>query len=391
MKAWLWQFLVGCVTIKVEGLKLLQFVSDAAAQGVRFQSLEREGYSRLVAAVNWRDYKRLVKLAHNRPFRIVELSSAGLPAVASKALRRLAFTIGMIACVAVLAVTNMFILDVRVTGCTRAGLEAKVLEIAQSQGLRPGAGKSAVDLHTVENSLMLQLGEISFAAVRVNGVVATVNVVEGVQPPQLVDKESPCNITATRDGVVRKVVVYDGSPQVAAGDTVKRGQLLVASAVTGAEGVRMAHARAEVMASVWVEGRAESPLFAAMNRRTGKTAAKQRLEFAGYAIPIGGQGPEGFARFDTEETAQYLLGQGLKGPKLVTTRYYETGEATAEKNFQTALDGALQQALESALAAVPQGAQMLGSRTDYVYEDGSILVRVFIEILVNIAAETPVS
>lgn len=153
----------------------------------------------------------------------------------------------------------------------------------------------------------------------------------------------------------------------------------------------MAHARAEVMASVWVEGWAEAPLFSEYNRRTGNSTFRQRLEFAGYAIPIGGQGPEGFTRFDTEETAQYLLGQGLKGPRLVTTRYYEAEAATEENAFQATLDGALQQALDSALAAVPQGSKVLGSRTDYVYENGSILVRVFIETLVNIAVETPVS
>ncbi len=391
MKAWLWKFLAGCVTIKVEGLKLLQFVSDAAAQGIRLQRLERDGYSRLTAVVNWRDYKRLLKLAHNRPLRVVELTSTGMPAIAGAATKRLAFVLGMVACVLALVTANLFILDVRVTGCTQPGLEARVLEIVRSQGLKPGAGKSALDLHTVETQLMLRLGEISFAAVRVNGVVATVNVVEGVQPPQLIDKQTPCSLTATRDGVVRKVVVYDGTPQVTAGDTVRRGQVLVASAVTEAEGVRMAHARAEVMASVWVEGQASAPLFAPVSRRTGNTAAWQRLEFAGYTVSISGHGPEGFARFDTEETAQYLLGQGLKGPRLVTTRYYEAEAATEENAFQAALDGALQQALDSALAAVPQASKVLGSRTDYVYENGSILVRVFIETLVNIAVETPVS
>ncbi len=391
MKAWLWKFLVGCVTIKVEGLKLLQFVSDAAEQGIRLQRLERDGYSRLTAVVNWRDYTRLLKLAHNRPLRVVELSSTGMPAIAGAATKRLAFVIGMAACVLALGMVNLFILDVRVTGCTQPGLEARVLEIAGSQGLKPGVGKSMLDLHTVETQLMLRLGEISFAAVRVNGVVATVNVVEGVQPPQLIDKKTPCNLSATRDGVVRKVVVYDGTPRVASGDTVRRGQVLIASEVTEADGVRLTHARAEVMASVWAEGRAEAPLFTAKNRRTGNTTARQRLEFAGYTVPIGGHGPEGFALYDTEETAQYLLGQGLKGPRLVTTQYYEAVSATEEKSFQAALDKSLQQALNSALAAVPQGAQVLGSRTDYVYENGSILVRVFIETLVNIAVETPVS
>lgn len=391
MKAWLWKFLAGCVTIKVEGLKLLQFVSDAAAQGIRLHRLDRDSYSRMLAEVTWRDYNRLLKLAHNRPLRVVELSNDGLPAIASKVMKRLAFSIGMLACVAVLIGANQFVLDVRVMGCTDPGLEARVLEIAREQGLRPVAGKASVDLHRIETELMLQLSDISFASIRVNGVVATVNVVEGVQAPVLIDKGKPCNVIASRDGVVRKVILYDGQARVVAGDTVKRGQVLVDSAVAAEEGVKYVHARAEVMASVWMEGRGIAPLFLSKSNRTGNVAQRQWLEFAGFVLPIGGQGPSGFERHDTEETAQYLLGTGLKGPRLVTERYYEAYRAIEEKDFDAAMAKALRQALDGALAVVPDGSRILGSRTDYDYSDGYIIVRVFIETLENIAVETPLS
>jgi similar to stage IV sporulation protein len=391
MKAWLWQFLSGYVKIKIEGLKLLQFVNEAAQQGIILQSTGRETYSRITAVVPWRDYKKLLVLAHNRPLRVVTLSQGGMPVIGTLALKRLAFTLGLLVCIAVLIATNRFVLDVRVTGCTKPGLEAKVFAILDSEGFKPGAGKWTLDLHKCEKTLTLQLQEISFAAIRINGVVATVNIVEGVPAPKLLDKNTPCNIVAGRDGVVRKVMAYEGQTKVMSGDAVKRGQVLVDSTVTLLEGVKRVHARADIMASIWYEGQGSVPLFVEKSLRTGTIIVRKRLEFAGYMLPVGEQEPPGFEQYDTEESADYLLGQGLKGPKLVVTRYYEAHRVAEESNFDAARQEALLQAVDGAGSALPQGVEILDSRTVYDFVDGNIIAKVYIETLENIAVEAPVN
>lgn len=389
MRVWFWQFITGYVKIKIEGLKLLHFVNDAAAQGILLQCTVRDAYSRITAMVTWRDYRRLLMLARNKPLRIVALSQGGLPYIASLAMKRAVFTAGLVLCIAALIAVNFFVLDVRVTGCTKPGLEARVLAIASLQGLKPGAVKSTMDLHECEKALMLGLQEISFAAIRVNGVVATVTVVEGVPVPELLDKSTPCDIVAGHDGIVRKVLVFDGDAKVLAGDAVRQGQVLVDGTVILAEGVKRIHARAEVMASIWYEGQGSAPLFKTQSLRTGAVVERQRLEFAGYVLPVGEQGKPDFGQYDEEVTSAFLLGE--KGPKLVTTRYFEAYRVSEHQDFEKARETALLQAVGMTDALVPKDVKVVGSRTDYSYEDGNIIAKVYIETLENIAVEKKIN
>lgn len=390
MKAWLWQFLAGYVKIKVEGLKLLQFLNDAAAAGVRLKRTERESYSRIFAEVSWRGYRRLTALARNRPLRVAAVSQGGLPHIVSQAVKRMAFTIGMLMCVLALAAVNRYILDVRVTGCTLPGLEEKVVSILDGQGLRPGVGKWAVDLHRCENELMLDLPEISFAAIRVSGVVATVNVVEGAPEPPIIDRDTPCDVVAGRDAVVRKVIVYEGEALVAAGDTVRSGQVLVSGAVTLPAGVKRVHARADVLAGVWYEGRGSAPLFTETGMKTGACDETRVLEFAGYALTMDGGGEPPYEQYESSTSVYHLLGAGLKGPRLCVLRYDEERRYLDEADFAGAREAALLQAVSRINALLPQGAEIVDTRTDYSFEGTDIVAKVYVQTQENIAVESPI-
>lgn len=390
MKSWLWQFIAGYVKIKVEGLKLLQFINDAAAKGIRLKSAQRDSYSRITAEASWRDYRRLLALSHNRPLRVVAVSKGGLPHIGALALKRLAFTAGLLLCVAALIAANRFVLDVRVTGCAKPELERKVFAVLDAQGLRPGVGKWTLDLHKCENELMLELPEISFAAIRVNGVVATVDVVEGAPKPKLIDRDTPCDVVAGRDAVIRKVIVYEGQAKVAAGDMVKSGQVLVDGTVTLLEGVKRVHARADVYAGVWYEGRGSAPLFAEKGMKTGESAKSRAIEFAGYMLPVEEGATPPFEEYDAGEQTYYLLGPGLKGPKLNVTKYDEVYRYFDEQDFEAAREAAFLQAENSAQALLPQGAPIIDTRTDYIFDGTNIIAKVYIETQENIAVESPI-
>lgn len=387
MRARLWQFIAGYVKIKAEGLKLVQFLNDAAARGIVLRNAERQSYSRVTAETSWQDYRKLLALSAGRPLRVAAVQMGGVPYIAGLAVKRLAFTLGLALCVAALAVVNGFVLDVRVAGCSTPELERRVYAVVEAGGLKPGASKASVDLHRCETALMLELSGISFAAIRVNGVVATVNIVEGVPAPEILDKHTPCDIVASRDAVVRKVIVYEGAPQVQTGESVRRGQMLVSGTDTAGETVRALHARADVMASVWYGGDGSSPLFTAAARRTGRTQERRTLEFAGYRLAAGPAGEPAFERYEAQTRTLYLLGGGMKGPRLVVTTYYETVEATQSHPFEDAKRAAFLEAVGEARASMPESAEILDSRTLYSYEGGCVVAKVYIETLQNIAAE----
>lgn len=388
MGEWIWQLTAGYVRISVEGLKLLAFLNDASAQGIRLRDVKRPGYSRMTATVSHADYRRLCKLAHNRPLRVAFLGGYGLPRLWEMALRRAVFTLGLILCVVVLAMANAFVLRVRVTGCDTPEMEQRVLQVAAQQGVRPGAAKNAMDLHEAERRMLLELSDISFVAIRVGGVVADVEVVPAALPPKLQD-DAPCDIVAARDAVVRRLVVYAGQPAVTVDSVVRRGQVLVSHAEQWTEGIHTVHARADVYASVWLEGRGSAPLYEELVHPTGRFAQTRRLEWAGYrlALDTGGEAP--FDDYETTVEAVPLLGVGKKGPMLLVTTYEEVTRERQALDADIAREQAMDQAEQDMQAQLTPDAQVVERHSQVDSTEDQVSVRLFIEILENIACEAP--
>jgi similar to stage IV sporulation protein len=220
--------------------------------------------------------------------------------------------------------------------------------------------------------------------------VATVNVVEGAPKPRMIDRDTPCDVVAGRDAVVRKVIVYEGEAKAAAGDMVKSGQVLVDGTVTLPAGIKRVHARADVLAGVWYEGRGSAPLFTETGMKTGARAETRVLEFAGYALAMDGDGEPPFEDFDISMRPYYLLGAGLKGPRLNVTRYDEVQRYPGEADFAGAKEAAFLQAAAQANAYLPQDAEIIDTRTDYSFDGANIIVKVYIETQENIAVESPI-
>ena len=388
MGEWIWQLTAGYVKISVEGLKLLAFLNDASAQGIRLRDVQRPGYSRMTATVSYADYRLLCKLAHNRPLRVASLGGHGLPRLWEVALRRAVFAFGLVLCVVVLAMANAFVLQVRVIGSNSVEMEQRVLQVAAQQGLRPGAAKNAVDLHEAERHMLLELSDVSFVAIRVGGVVANVEVVPAALPPKLQD-DAPCDIVATRDAVVRRLVVYAGQPAVTVNSVVRRGQVLVSHAEQWTEGIHAVHARADVFASVWLEGRGSAPLYEELAEPTGRFAQARRLEWAGYQLPLGSGGEPPFDDYETTVEAVPLLGIGSKGPVLIVTTYEEVTRDRRPLDADMAREQAMDQAEQDIQAQLAPDAQVVEQHFQVDTAADQVSVRLFIEILENIACEAP--
>jgi similar to stage IV sporulation protein len=389
MGAWIWQLAAGYVKISVEGLKLLAFLNDASAQGICLCEVQRPGYSRMTATVSYADYRRLCKLAHNRPLRVAALSGYGLPRVFELALRRVVFSLGLVFSVVALAAVNAFVLQVRVSGCDSPEMEQRVLQAAAQQGLRPGTAKNAMDLHRTERQMLLELSDVAFVAIRVGGVVAHVEIVPAEQPPQLLDGQ-PCDIVAARDAVVRRLVIYAGQPAVAVGSVVRRGQVLVGNAEQWTDGIHPVHARADVFASVWLEGRGSAPLYEETVQPTGRFAKVRMLQCAGQVLELDKGGELPFEEYETSVTKIPLLGIGGKGPFLVVTTYDEVWRMRVPLDPELARQQAMDQAEQEAAALLTPDTNIVEQHFQVDSTEDRVSARLFIEILENIACEAPV-
>lgn len=124
----------------------------------------------------------------------------------------------------------------RIEGNERLSKE-ELLSACREMGLYPGVRKRSVDTQAVTNGLLEDFADISWVSVGIHGTDATIRLAETIEGVEIIDKETPCDIVASTDGVILQITAERGTPLVAAGDVVKKGDVLISSALTiGLEG-----------------------------------------------------------------------------------------------------------------------------------------------------------
>ena len=96
---------------------------------------------------------------------------------------------------------------------------------------------------------MSEMPEIAWLSLKVRSSKAEIIVHERIDKPDIVNEKSPCDIIASKSGVIRKMSVLEGESAAIVGNAVAKGDVLVRglmSSETGDE--RYVHSMAQVIA-----------------------------------------------------------------------------------------------------------------------------------------------
>ena len=108
----------------------------------------------------------------------------------------------------------------------------QILQVMQSElGIYGGVFGKQVDCFEIEKRLRLDYNEIGWISVEKRGCCLFVMLNESNMPSEKVTREEPSHIIAEQDGIVRKIEVMKGIPQVKIGDEVKKGDILISGIV----------------------------------------------------------------------------------------------------------------------------------------------------------------
>jgi similar to stage IV sporulation protein len=75
--------------------------------------------------------------------------------------------------------------------------------------------------------VLLQEPGLSYLAVNLHGIRAEIIVREGEEKPELLSSQDPSDLVAAQDGIVTRIEVWSGEPQVSVGDVVAQGETLI--------------------------------------------------------------------------------------------------------------------------------------------------------------------
>jgi len=385
----------GQVVVLVRGGNLTGFVNTALSQGILLWDMKRSGEDLLsarVRAASVRDLRRVAKATGCR-FRIEGRSG---PVFRWRRLsRRKGLVAGFVAFCLALYVLSGFVWSIQVEG-NRTVSSAAILQAAAAGGLTWGMPRRLVDPDRVEKAVRDALPEMAWVSLRLHGTQVQLEVVERTLPRPVT--EVPNDIVAARAGLVREILVQKGQARVAAGETVRAGQVLISGVIEPPAGVeppppvRYVAAAGLVRARVWYEAYGEAPLVVTGQRPAG-------VEVVGYGIKIGDReiislGPQAspFPLYKTETLIKpFPLWRNIGLPvEVVITRYLKYERFREVRDVDTARRLAASEAFFGLESLRYPGGTVVDRRVEQVGRPGpEVRERMRVEALEDIGVPRP--
>lgn len=276
--------LQGQVRIRVETPFPERVLNLCGARNLAFWDMEWESETAFTCRLNRRDYYALRRAVKQLDCRLTVVRKEGVPFFLGRFRRRHALLAGLTLCSALLFFGSFFIWDFTVEGNQRV-TDEEILRALQRQGVGIGTFGISLDTEDIRNHVLLEIPELSWVAVNVSGCRANVEVRERRTAPKPLDRKTPCNLVARRDGLVLRVQALGGVPQVLKGMSVTEGQLLISGVEdTGTFGTRFTAGLGSVEGRTWYTLTANVPLTGAEKRYTGREKRLRSVIFGSRRI-----------------------------------------------------------------------------------------------------------
>ena len=379
------------IRLRVEGLMLERLLERAMERGATFRRVERDGERALTLDTGERGARIVRELCARHSLRLEETRVSGLSALKRFCLRRWTLLPGVLLCAALLCLylQRVWMVDVAFVGERPAGFsEADVRAMLAEMGARPGMLARDVDTDEIELALSARSEDFSFVGARVQGVRLLVEVAPSLEEPEVYVLDEARDLVAACDGVIVSVNAQSGEAAVEAGDTVRKGDVLIRGEErASAEETRGIAARGEVVARTWAEVEADVSLVRLERVYTGQTRTNSLLRLLSWQLPLSPAEP--FASCET--TVERLPVGGLFLPLMIERTTYAECEVRGVDQDVEALKTALSEHLFTLLEAniAAQGAnslQIVDKWIDYsMIEEGSLRARAVLEVHRDIA------
>ncbi len=227
------QYIRGYVTIKVWGYSAERLLNLCGNHDILVWGIKDHGdYHTMNISV--RGFFALKPLLKKTGTRAAVLQRYGLPFLVSKMYRRKIFVIGLIGCMLFWILTSGYIWNIEIEG-NFALTEDVLMDYLEEQGIHTAMKKSRLNIENLERALREDYDLITWTSVQLNGTTLLVHIKENEMPEYdqsgQPKTETGMDLIATRSGTVTYMITRSGVPQVATGDTVEKGDVLVSGAV----------------------------------------------------------------------------------------------------------------------------------------------------------------
>ena len=279
-------FLKGSITIEAEGLFLERFLNICMRRGIFLSDVKRESDEKLSAKISIEGFREIRPIAKKTRTRVRIKTREGMPFLINRYKKRRVAIVGLGLFLGILWYLTSHIVGIDIIGNERLS-SAEIEKELKSFGLYRGAAVSKIDRRLLQNQMMTSIDDLAWIGINIKGSRAYIEVKERLDTKRSVDEDIPCNIIASRDGVIKALEIRSGQTVVKLNDMVEKGDLLVSGAMDSqVEGIRYAHSAGSVFAETIYKKSRVYPLEYEEKLYTENTVVRRSIGVFGQNIKL---------------------------------------------------------------------------------------------------------
>ncbi|MBR2327388.1 MAG: sporulation protein YqfD [Clostridia bacterium] len=338
MRLYRWFSLIkGYFVIEARG-RCERALNAAKARNIRVWDAVKTGSDTVVFRTDLSGFKKLRQLS--LPVEITASERRGLPFFLEKHRKRVGFLIGTALFFALIAFCSSFVWDINIYGLETIS-ESELSAALAKEGVEIGAPLSKINKPYAELAMHIACPKIKWIQIETVGTTVNVYLKESTAPPETALKEDEItDVVAAKDGVIILAVPHCGIPCVKAGQTVQKGDLLIAGRYMSYQNEELnVHAYGRVMAKTVNVIETQVPLKEEVLEKTGEVMRKNSIRIFSWEIRFYSDTEEiPFKSYLCEKEKKQLELFGIKLPVfLYSTAFYETAPQTVEISEEIAL------------------------------------------------------
>ncbi len=391
------KFLRGYVIIKIYGKNAARFLNICLRRKINvWDTVPFDGGIKL--AVTRDAFPRLRPVARKSRVRVRICEKRGLWHTIRLYRKRYVFLGMIILCIILCGISTQFIWLVEINGVENCDLNS-IMETLDKMGVKSGALKRNLpDGMDMKRELINGSDGIAWAWVYIEGAKARVEVYEQIIPPQVVDKDTPSDIVAVCDGVIKNMIVKNGEDILKSGDAVRRGDVIVSGKVpTFKEGYPeeyiYVHSIADVEAYTTHKRSGDYKLYYETRVPTGKRKTHISFEVFGKVFSLP-QREVKYEEYDRSESRHELNIPffGYSGIALYTVTYTEVSVNREPLSEDVAVEFAKNDLEAKISKELTEGSELKDENIEYEKKDkDTINVTLEMDFIQNIAVEQPIN
>lgn len=381
-------YIFGYLEIKVEGYFIEKFINNCLKSNIFLWNIKRKRTTIMTCNIGVKDFKNIKKILKQTKCRIKIEKKKGLPFTFNKYRKRKIFALLIFIILITIAILSNFVWNIQIEGTEKISKD-ELIQTLKEEGLSIGKFKPGIETREIINKVRLDRDDIAWIGIEITGTNAIVKVVEAEEKPEIVDEDEYCNIVATKDGVVTKIMAQNGTPLVKNGDLIKKGTVLIGGWLEGKyTGTRYVHSNGQVEAKVWYTQKERVYLKETKKEDTGEAQNKYSVNINNFIINFNKRVSK-FENYDTiEEAKKIKLFSNFYLPiELVKTTYKEYKVVEIAHTLEEAKTIGIERAKDKLNAQIENTNNITDEQVNIKEETNFVDVEVVYEVKENIGTK----